>query len=64
MQYIQKALEPKPKKLAEHLAGSHRLQNLANVKVFAKRQKRSDRDEELGRKKVIANELRERGLIY
>ncbi|PLB54264.1 hypothetical protein P170DRAFT_431892 [Aspergillus steynii IBT 23096] len=63
LQHIQTALNPKPKKLAEHLASSNRLQNLPNVKVFAKRQKRSDRDEELGRKKVIAQELRERGLI-
>ncbi|KAF7589865.1 hypothetical protein BBP40_003577 [Aspergillus hancockii] len=63
VEYIQSVLNPKPKKLADHLANSQGLQQLANVKVFAKRQKRSDRDEELGRKKIIEAELRARGLI-
>ncbi|KAL4893378.1 ribosomal subunit 39S-domain-containing protein [Aspergillus ambiguus] len=61
--YIQTVLSPKPKKLAEHLAGNQRLQNMSNVKVFPKKQKRMDQDEELGRKKVIEEELRARGLI-
>ncbi|KAH8432595.1 mitochondrial 54S ribosomal mL50 protein [Aspergillus melleus] len=63
LRHLQKALNPKPTKVAEHLAGSHRVQTLPNVKVFAKRQKRCDRDQELGRKKLITHELYERGLI-
>jgi hypothetical protein len=63
VEYIQLALNPKPKKLADHLANSQGLQQLPNVKVFTKRQKRSDKDEELGRKKIIEAELRARGLI-
>lgn len=62
--YIQKTMiMPKPTKLADQLANKGSIQNRSNVKVFAKRQKPSDRDEELGRKKVIGEELRARGLI-
>ncbi|PYH43415.1 mitochondrial 54S ribosomal mL50 protein [Aspergillus saccharolyticus JOP 1030-1] len=61
--YVQNLAKPKPKKLAEYLANNPRYQSMPNVKVFAKRQKRSDRDEELGRKKLIEAELRARGLI-
>ncbi|KAA8642132.1 hypothetical protein EYZ11_008962 [Aspergillus tanneri] len=63
VRYIQTVLNPKPKKLSDQLAASQRLQKLPNVKVFTKRVKRSDRDEELGRKKVIEAELRARGLL-
>ncbi|KAE8308390.1 ribosomal subunit 39S-domain-containing protein [Aspergillus transmontanensis] len=63
VEYVQSVLNPKPKKLADHLANSQGLQNLPNVKVFAKKQRPMDRDEELGRKKVIEAELRSRGLI-
>ena len=63
MNHIQTVVQPKPKKLAEHLADNESLLDLPNVKIFAKRQKPSDKDEELGRKKVIENELRARGLI-
>ncbi|EIT79620.1 hypothetical protein AO1008_04648 [Aspergillus oryzae 100-8] len=63
VEYVQSVLNPKPKKLADYLANSQGLQNLPNVKVFAKKQKPMDRDEELGRKKVIEAELRSRGLI-
>ncbi|PKY01281.1 hypothetical protein P168DRAFT_293099 [Aspergillus campestris IBT 28561] len=61
--HIQAVIQPKPKKLAEHLTGNESLLDLPNVKIFTKRQKPSDKDEELGRKKVIENELRARGLI-
>ncbi|KAL4921601.1 ribosomal subunit 39S-domain-containing protein [Aspergillus aurantiobrunneus] len=63
MNHIQKELTPKPKKLAEHLAANADLQSLPNVKIFAKKQKPWHKDEELGRKKLIDAELRERGLI-
>ncbi|KAL4788246.1 ribosomal subunit 39S-domain-containing protein [Aspergillus varians] len=63
MHHIQKELTPKPKKLAEHLVTDEGLQSLPNVKVFAKKQKPWHMDEELGRKKLIDAELRERGLI-
>ncbi|KAE8152531.1 ribosomal subunit 39S-domain-containing protein [Aspergillus avenaceus] len=56
-------LDAKPQKLGPQLTASKTLQDLPNVKVFEKRQKRVDRDEELGRKKVIEAALRERGLI-
>ncbi|KAE8374954.1 ribosomal subunit 39S-domain-containing protein [Aspergillus bertholletiae] len=63
VEYVHSALNPKPKKLADYLANSQGLNNLPNVKVFAKKQMPMDRDEELGRKKVIEAELRSRGLI-
>ncbi|ODM17172.1 hypothetical protein SI65_07571 [Aspergillus cristatus] len=60
---ILKTLNPKPTKLADQLFNKTSLQNRSNVKIFAKKQKASDRDEEMGRKKVIEAELRARGLI-
>ncbi|KAF9886019.1 hypothetical protein FE257_012075 [Aspergillus nanangensis] len=63
VEYVQSVVDPKPTKLADYLSGNQKLQNTSNVKVFTKRQKRSDKDEELGRKKVIEAELRERGFI-
>ncbi|KAL4930695.1 mitochondrial 54S ribosomal mL50 protein [Aspergillus undulatus] len=63
LSYVNKTLEPKPKKLAEHLVANEAVTSLPNVKIFTKRVKPSDRDEELGRKKLIDAELRERGLI-
>jgi len=60
---ILKTLNAKPTKLAEQLFNKTSLQKRSNVKIFAKKQKASDRDEEMGRKKVIEAELRNRGLI-
>ncbi|KAL2860908.1 mitochondrial 54S ribosomal mL50 protein [Aspergillus lucknowensis] len=61
--HIKTELKPKPKKLADHLVGDDSLQSLPNVKVFVKKQKPWHKDEELGRKKLIDAELRERGLV-
>ncbi|KAL6234667.1 hypothetical protein BDW75DRAFT_240883 [Aspergillus navahoensis] len=63
MAHVLKETAPKPKKLAEHLLADDTLQNLPNVKIFAKRQKPWHKDEELGRKKLIDAELRIRGLV-
>ncbi|KAL4881411.1 ribosomal subunit 39S-domain-containing protein [Aspergillus karnatakaensis] len=60
--HVLEVTKPKPKKLAQELAGNKSLRSLANVKVFEKRQGPIDRDEELGRKKFIQAELRKRGL--
>ncbi|KAL2807870.1 glucosidase II beta subunit-like protein-domain-containing protein [Aspergillus granulosus] len=57
IKHVQGELNPKPKKLAEHLVADASLQSLPNVKIFAKKQKPGDRDEELGRKKLIDAEL-------
>lgn len=63
MDLILKTLNPKPIKLADQLFNKTSLQSRSNVKIFAKKQRSSNRDEEMGRKKVIEAELRARGLI-
>lgn len=63
IEYLQGVINPPPKKLAEQLATKDALKNLPNVKIYTKRYTRSNEDEELGRKKVIEEELRRRGLI-
>ncbi|KAI9375436.1 ribosomal subunit 39S-domain-containing protein [Aspergillus egyptiacus] len=63
MDHIQQALAPKPKKLAEQLIVDESLHSIPNVKVFPGKVRPWDVDEELGRKKLIDAELRERGLI-
>ncbi|KAL4797295.1 ribosomal subunit 39S-domain-containing protein [Aspergillus venezuelensis] len=64
LKYLNKELAPKPKKLGEHLALSQKLRALPNVKISVKKVRPSDRDEELGRKKIIDAELRRRELIW
>ncbi|KAL4808476.1 ribosomal subunit 39S-domain-containing protein [Aspergillus unguis] len=61
--HIEKALAPKPKKLADHLVGNEKLTSLPNVKISVKKVKPFMKDQELGRKKLIDAELRARGLI-
>jgi hypothetical protein len=63
MKHVLAEQNPKPKKLADFLVADASLQSLPNVKIFPKKQKPSHKDEELGRKKLIDAELRERGLI-
>lgn len=63
VEYIQRVVNPPPKKLAPQLAANQALKSLPNVKIYLKRRRPSDIDEELGRKKVIEAELRARGLI-
>ncbi|KAL3445718.1 ribosomal subunit 39S-domain-containing protein [Aspergillus insuetus] len=63
MKHVLAEQNPKPKKLADFLVADASLQSLPNVKIFTKKQKPSHKDEELGRKKLIDAELRERGLV-
>ncbi|KAE8349245.1 ribosomal subunit 39S-domain-containing protein [Aspergillus coremiiformis] len=63
MNYVSSVPNPKRKNLACFLAEGQELQQLPNVKVFTKKQNRSHKDQELGRKKLIDAELRARGLI-
>ncbi|KAL4865961.1 hypothetical protein BDV12DRAFT_187774 [Aspergillus spectabilis] len=55
--HVLNVTKPKPKKLAQELAANKGLTGLPNVKVFAKRQGPRDKDEELGRRKLIEAEL-------
>ena len=54
--------KPKPKKLAQTLTVNKQLNKLPNVQVLGRRYTPIDREQELGRWKVIVNELRERDL--
>lgn len=58
------SLKPKPKKLSHILMQDEELRSLPNVKIFDRRQTAFDRDEELGRKKIIERELRARGYDF
>ncbi|GIK04185.1 hypothetical protein Aspvir_008263 [Aspergillus viridinutans] len=62
VEYLEGVVNPKPTKLADQLANNPELQHLPNVKLFTKRQTALNKDEELGRKKIIESELRARGL--
>ena len=54
--------KPKPKKLAETLTLSEKLQSLPNLQIMDRRYTPIDKEKELGRWKVIEKELRQRGL--
>ncbi|KAF2814328.1 uncharacterized protein BDZ99DRAFT_460006 [Mytilinidion resinicola] len=54
---------PKPKKLVEAIQGDGRLQAVSNVKVSGQRVTPMDKEQEVGRLKVIEYALRERGLL-
>ena len=54
--------KPKPKKLAETLKLSDKLQTLPNLQVMDRRYTPIDKENELGRWKIIEKELRARGL--
>ncbi|KAK2765214.1 hypothetical protein FQN54_008913 [Arachnomyces sp. PD_36] len=56
------ASKPKPKKLAESLAADKQLQSLPNVKIAGRRMTPIDKEKEVGRWKVIEEELNRRGL--
>lgn len=55
--------KPNPKRIAEVLLNSDRVAQLPNVQVFDKRYRLKDRETEVGRWKVIEEELKERGLL-
>ena len=54
--------KPKPKKLAQALEVNKRLRELPNVQLMARRYTPIDQHQELGRWKIIVNELKERDL--
>lgn len=54
--------KPKPKRIAEALLNSDRVAELPNVQILDKRYKPIDREVEVGRWKVIKEELEKRGL--
>ncbi|KAL4944215.1 hypothetical protein BDV06DRAFT_210424 [Aspergillus oleicola] len=64
LNYLNKELALKPKKLGEHLVANQKLTSLPNVKISVKKVKPHQKDEEMGRKKIIDAELRKRGLVY
>ena len=55
-------LKPKPKKLAESLLARPDLMALPNVEIFDRRHTPIDKEQEVGRWKVIERELTKRGL--
>ncbi len=54
--------KPKPKKLAETLKLSDKLQTLPNLHIMDRRYTPIDKEKAVGRWKVVEKELRERGL--
>ena len=54
--------KPKPKKIAEALQQSNAVVHLPNVQILNRRYGPIDRDDEIGRWKVIKQELEQRGL--
>lgn len=60
--FLSEVSKPKPKKLAEHLLKDKRLTSLPNVKIMDRRYTPIDKEKEIGRWKVIEEELTRRGL--
>ncbi len=54
--------DPKPKKLAEILLARSDLMALPNVEIYDRRYTPIDKEKELGRWKIIEEELQKRGL--
>ena len=54
--------KPKPKKVAEAIKKSNEIAELPNVQTFDKRYSLIQREKEVGRWKVITEELEKRGL--
>ena len=54
--------KPKPKKLAENLMTSNKVADLPNVQILDRRYTPIDREKEVGRWKIIEEELEARGL--
>ncbi|KAL2366326.1 hypothetical protein RJZ56_000783 [Blastomyces dermatitidis] len=62
MSFLSEVSKPKPKKLAEHLLKDKRLTSLPNVKIMDRRYTPIDKEKEIGRWKIIEEELTRRGL--
>ena len=54
--------KPKPKKLADHLVKKEELVSMPNVELMTRRYTPIDKEKEIGRWKVIEEELERRGL--
>lgn len=61
-EHILRATKPNPVKVAERLRATEELASLRNVKVSSKRQTIVQKERQVGRLKVIDEELRRRGL--
>jgi len=59
---LTKALQPKPKNVAESLMQEPALTRQSNVTILSRRETPVDKEKEVGRWKVIEKELRSRGL--
>ncbi|KAG5301751.1 ribosomal subunit 39S superfamily domain-containing protein [Histoplasma ohiense] len=62
LSFLTQVSKPKPKKLAEHLLKDERLTSLPNVKIMERRYTPIDKEKEIGRWKLIEEELTRRGL--
>ncbi|OAX78336.1 hypothetical protein ACJ72_07357 [Emergomyces africanus] len=60
--FLLEVSKPKPKKLAEQLLKDKRLTSLPNVKIMDRRYTPIDKEKEIGRWKIIEEELTKRGL--
>ncbi|KAI5303820.1 hypothetical protein KEM56_007159 [Ascosphaera pollenicola] len=64
LKYLDRASQPKPKKLVQNLLASEDLASLPNVKISPKKVSISDKESEIGRWKIIEEELARRGLPF
>ncbi|KAI5309248.1 hypothetical protein KEM55_003683 [Ascosphaera atra] len=62
MSYLDRASKPKPKKTADVLLADEELVSLPNVKILPKRYTPIDKEVEVGRWKIIEEELIARDL--
>jgi hypothetical protein len=62
MRHLLTASKPKPQKLAQSLAANEQLMSLPNVKIMGRRMTPIDKEKEIGRWKIIEEELTRRGL--
>ena len=62
LKHLVAASKPKPKKLAESLVADETLSSLPNVKIMDRRMTPIDKEKEIGRWKIIEEELTQRGL--
>lgn len=61
--YLEQAIAPR-KKLADELSALPERQGIPNLTVKFSRYTKADHDRDIGRRKVIEEALRERGLLY
>jgi hypothetical protein len=61
--YLEQVIAPR-KKLAEELSALPSRQGIPNLTVKFSRYTKADHDRDIGRRKIIEEALRERGLLY